>query len=431
MRRPPLSGGSLHFGAMRPGGSRHRLPRPHGPVRACRRDDARVRGGGPRPWPFRTRLTDHVPLYFLPGDDPDPGLAKTRAELPGYVEEVQALREEYRGRIDVLLGSRPTTWKGTRRRSRSSSPVRLDVGFLGSVHWVAGAWIDAPGAAERHRQEGTVFPLVGILAARRPGVRERPVRRPDASRPAEEVRRPGCRSPSRPRKRTPWRPRAAAGVAVEVSSAGLRKARRRGVSVSLAPVAARGGRRPLVLSSDAHAPAEVAWGRPNVARRRSGPGRRNTVVPPAGAPPAPALRPAQTRGVSSDGSAQLHGERRRVTRSVSGRQPAAPPFRGEARRHAIPDPARQVLRRRPPSAANSGISAFRWRWSSGRVDLLLEDPVEVGEVQDHPVLGVHRPGDGGLQRVVVAVAGRGRGRRRRSRGSTPRSFPDSRDGARR
>ena len=41
-------------------------------------------------------ITDHVPLYFLPGEDPDPGLAMTRAELPGYVEEVLALREEFR-----------------------------------------------------------------------------------------------------------------------------------------------------------------------------------------------------------------------------------------------------------------------------------------------------------------------------------------------
>ena len=45
-------------------------------------------------------FTDHVPLYFLPGDDPDPGIAMTAAELPGYVEEVRALNTEFAGRID-------------------------------------------------------------------------------------------------------------------------------------------------------------------------------------------------------------------------------------------------------------------------------------------------------------------------------------------
>ncbi|HSB36745.1 MAG TPA: PHP domain-containing protein, partial [Thermoanaerobaculia bacterium] len=49
-------------------------------------------------------FTDHVPLYFLPGDDPAPSLAMTRSELPEYVAEVRALSEEFRGRIDVLLG---------------------------------------------------------------------------------------------------------------------------------------------------------------------------------------------------------------------------------------------------------------------------------------------------------------------------------------
>jgi histidinol-phosphatase (PHP family) len=49
-------------------------------------------------------FTDHIPLYFLPGDDPDPTIAMTRAELPGYVAEVEGLREEFAGRIEVLHG---------------------------------------------------------------------------------------------------------------------------------------------------------------------------------------------------------------------------------------------------------------------------------------------------------------------------------------
>ena len=37
-------------------------------------------------------FTDHVPLYFLPGEDPDPHLAMTRAELPGYADYTRRVR---------------------------------------------------------------------------------------------------------------------------------------------------------------------------------------------------------------------------------------------------------------------------------------------------------------------------------------------------
>ena len=91
-------------------------------------------------------ITDHVPLYFLEGDDPEPGLAMTRAELPGYVEEVLALREEFRGTIDVLLGIEADYAEGHEEALRALlAPHDWDV-VLGSVHLVAGGWIDAPGA---------------------------------------------------------------------------------------------------------------------------------------------------------------------------------------------------------------------------------------------------------------------------------------------
>ena len=100
-------------------------------------------------------FTDHVPLWFLPGEDPEPGLAMTRAELPEYVEEVLALREEFRGRIDVLLGIEADYAEGHEESLRELlAPYPWDV-VLGSVHFVAGGWIDAPGAAARHEREGS------------------------------------------------------------------------------------------------------------------------------------------------------------------------------------------------------------------------------------------------------------------------------------
>ena len=101
-------------------------------------------------------FTDHVPLYFLPGEDPDPHLAMTRAELPEYVDEIEALRREFAGRIDVLLGLEADYAEGHEGTLRSLLALHDWDVVLGSVHWVAGDWIDAPGSAKRHETEGTV-----------------------------------------------------------------------------------------------------------------------------------------------------------------------------------------------------------------------------------------------------------------------------------
>jgi histidinol-phosphatase (PHP family) len=218
-------------------------------------------------------FTDHVPLYFLPGDDPDPGIAMTRAELPAYIEEVAALREEFRGRIDVLLGLEADYAEGHEPAlGEILGAYDWDV-VLGSVHWVKGGWIDAPGSGRRHEEEGSEIlwkEYYRLLAkAARSGLfdvlthfdlpkkfgHRMPAGAADAETAAIEATR-------------------AAGVAIEVSSAGLRKAvqeeypapqlLRRLVTVGV----------PIVFSSDAHAPAEVGWGRSQIeaAARAAGAG---------------------------------------------------------------------------------------------------------------------------------------------------------------
>jgi histidinol-phosphatase (PHP family) len=208
-------------------------------------------------------FTDHVPLYFLPGEDPDPGLAMTRAELPAYVEEVRALREEFAGRIDVLLGLEADYAEGHEAALEEILRAHDWDVVLGSVHWVRGDWIDAPGSAKRHEIEGSetlwreYYRLLGKAAAS--GLFEVlthfDLPKKFGHRMPESLARAEAEAVGAAR---------AAGVAIEVSSAGLRKTvgEEYPAPPLLASLVAAGV--PIVLSSDAHAPAEVAWGRSEI-----------------------------------------------------------------------------------------------------------------------------------------------------------------------
>jgi len=208
-------------------------------------------------------FTDHVPLYFLPGDDPGPGLAMTRAELPGYVEEVCALRDEFAGRIDVLLGLEADYAEGHESALAAILGAHDWDVVLGSVHWVAGDWIDAPGSEARHAREGTerlwaeYYRLLAKAAAT--GLF-------DVLTHFDLPKKFGHRMPSSVADAEAAAVSAArrAGVAVEVSSAGLRKTV--GEEYPAPPLLkslVEAGV-PIVFSSDAHAPAEVAWGRDKI-----------------------------------------------------------------------------------------------------------------------------------------------------------------------
>jgi histidinol-phosphatase (PHP family) len=208
-------------------------------------------------------FTDHIPLYFLPGEDPDPTIAMTRAELPGYVEEVRALEEEFAGRIDVLLGLEADYAEGHEAALEEILRVHDWDVVLGSVHWVAGGWIDAPGSARRHETEGTENlwrEYYRLLAkAVRSGLF-------DILTHFDLPKKFGHRMPADVRDAQDAAVAAArdAGVAVEVSSAGLRKAvgEEYPAPPLLRSLVTAGV--PIVFSSDAHAPPEVAWGREKI-----------------------------------------------------------------------------------------------------------------------------------------------------------------------
>jgi histidinol-phosphatase (PHP family) len=204
-------------------------------------------------------FTDHIPLYFLPEDRRDPRLAMREDQFDGYVAEVLALREEFRGQIAVRLGLEADYAEGHEEALESwlaRAPWDL---VLGSVHHVAGDWIDAPGSEagfEREGAERLYDEYYRLLAkAARSG-------HFDVLTHFDLPKKFGKR-PAAPREQAEGEAIAAAregGCAVEISSAGLRKPVGEAYPEErlLRQIVAAGI--PVTFSSDAHAPAEVGWG---------------------------------------------------------------------------------------------------------------------------------------------------------------------------
>ena len=102
-------------------------------------------------------------MFWLPESERDPSLAMGLQELPQYVDEVLALKERYRGRIEVRLGIEADFIPGHEdglRRLLEPFPFEL---VLGSVHWVDGWLVDGPRSIPRYQKgQGEVD---GIWAA--------------------------------------------------------------------------------------------------------------------------------------------------------------------------------------------------------------------------------------------------------------------------
>lgn len=204
-------------------------------------------------------FTDHIPLYFLPEERRDPRLAMREDQFEDYVAEVLALREEFRGRIAVRLGLEADYAEGyeeTLAAWLSRAPWDL---VLGSVHFVAGDWIDAPGSASRFEKEGTerLYDEYYRLLAKAARSRQFDILT-HFDLPKKFGHRPAVR-----REAAEAEAIAAAlegGCAVEISSAGLRKPVGEAYPEDrlLRQIVAAGI--PVTFSSDAHAPAEVGWG---------------------------------------------------------------------------------------------------------------------------------------------------------------------------
>ncbi len=86
-------------------------------------------------------ITDHAPHYWLEGDHPLPYAAMAKSELPAYVDEVLALKKQYAGRIEVLLGLEcdyAPGFEDAYRALRAEYPWDY---WIGSVHHCQGLHI--------------------------------------------------------------------------------------------------------------------------------------------------------------------------------------------------------------------------------------------------------------------------------------------------
>src|SRR5512135_486941 len=83
-------------------------------------------------------ISDHSPLYFLEGNDPQPGLAMAKDELDGYVEEVLQLKTRYAEQINVRLGIESDYIEGMEDEYRAILARYPFDYVIGSVHHVLG-----------------------------------------------------------------------------------------------------------------------------------------------------------------------------------------------------------------------------------------------------------------------------------------------------
>jgi histidinol-phosphatase (PHP family) len=205
-------------------------------------------------------FTDHVPLYFLPSERRDPRLAMAEDRFEEYVAEVASLQAEFRGAIAVRLGLEADYAEGHERElERWLGRADWDL-VLGSVHWVSGDWIDDPrSAAARFESEG-IEPLYReyyrlLTAAARTGLFDVLAH---FDLPKKHGHRPPV--PLEDAEDQAIAAIAAASCAVEISSAGLRKPVGEPYPESRLLRRIVAERIPVTFSSDAHSPAEVAWG---------------------------------------------------------------------------------------------------------------------------------------------------------------------------
>ena len=201
-------------------------------------------------------LSDHLWLYFVDAAYRDPTYAMREDEFATHFEEMVSLRAEYEGRIRVRVGVEADYVEGSEEVLRSIlGTYDLDY-VLGSVHFVDGWCIDAPENAGRYEEMG-----VDVIYRRYYETMQKAIRlgvfdvlahfdlpKKFGFRPATDMGELVAETLDLA---------AVAGVAIELSSAGLRKP---AAEIYPSSTILRGMRErdiPIVLSSDAHRPDEV------------------------------------------------------------------------------------------------------------------------------------------------------------------------------
>lgn len=83
-------------------------------------------------------ISDHSPYFAHELDQPQPGIAMARSDFPNYVAEVLRLKEQYKDRIEVLLGVESDFFFDQIESYRKAyEPFPFDY-IIGSVHQTKG-----------------------------------------------------------------------------------------------------------------------------------------------------------------------------------------------------------------------------------------------------------------------------------------------------
>jgi histidinol-phosphatase (PHP family) len=85
-------------------------------------------------------ISDHSPFFGSPEDHPQPGAAMPKSEFDAYVREVLELKEEYKDKIEVLLGVESDFFPehaDTYRKVYERYPFDYIIGSIHQVHGVS------------------------------------------------------------------------------------------------------------------------------------------------------------------------------------------------------------------------------------------------------------------------------------------------------
>ena len=94
-------------------------------------------------------IADHTPYFANAEDHPYPGIAMAKGDFPKYISEVLQLKQEYEGKIEVLLGIESDFFPENVELYRQCfEPYPFDY-IIGSVHHV-----DGMGIFHKERWEG-------------------------------------------------------------------------------------------------------------------------------------------------------------------------------------------------------------------------------------------------------------------------------------
>lgn len=202
-------------------------------------------------------FSDHIPMYWLPEEKRDPGVAMRMEELDEYVQDVIRLREQY-PEIPIRLGIEADYIPGREEElARLLEPYPWDY-IIGSVHFIGDWGFDDPAHVNRYAEWDISELYAKFFTLEKMAAQSGLF---DIMAHLDLIKKFGHR-PSQDLGRLyadVAETVAAAGVAIELSTAGLRKPIGEVYPnpTLLKECAVRGV--PLVISSDAHSPQEVGW----------------------------------------------------------------------------------------------------------------------------------------------------------------------------